>query len=97
MAQVATDPQLAARIDRYLAYLWAEWEGVPGVAQEWPDWDELSRPSFAVDWPIREDRLGQVRRWADQRLLGESQRRRLDDLLALIGRHRPTLDRLLAG
>jgi hypothetical protein len=96
MAQIAAEPHLAAQVDRYLAYLHEEWEGVPLLAQEWTDWDELSRLSFAVDWPIREDRLGHLRRWADQGRLTPAQRRRFDDLLALVERHRPMLERLLA-
>jgi hypothetical protein len=96
MAQVADRLEVLPRVDRSLDYLFRAWEGVPHLAAEWDDWDEHSRFSFALDWPIREDRLHQLGLWAAQGLLTPAQRARYDDLLALVAAHRPTLERLLA-
>jgi hypothetical protein len=91
------DADLQARIDGYLSYLVEAWQGVPRLAAEWGDWDEHSRLVFALDWPVCEDRLRQLRRWAAEGRLTAPQRRQYDDLLALEKRHRPTLERLLAN
>ncbi len=95
MAQVTQDPHVLARVERYLHYLTSEWEGVPLLAEEWHEWDEHSRFSFAMDWPIREDRLGELRQWAEQDVLTSTQRARYDELLELVARNRPILERLL--
>ena len=44
----------------------------------------------------KEDRLHQLRQWAEQNLLTEAQQARYEELLALVAHHRPTLERLLA-
>ena len=58
MAQVAPDPQLQAKIDRYyLDYLVREWQRVPKIAEQWDGWQDHEQLNFVVEWPIREDRL----------------------------------------
>jgi hypothetical protein len=83
------------RIDQYLDYLVRQWEGIPALADEWDEWDEHSRLIFALDWPICEDRLGQLEAWVGQGLLTPTQQARYDLLLTLIVQHRPTLEQLL--
>jgi hypothetical protein len=61
----------------------------------WDRWEEYEQLDFVIEWPIREDRLLQLREWDDQSLLTGEQRTRYADMLALIDRHRPTLERLL--
>ncbi len=95
MARVAQDPQLQARIDRYLEYLRREWDSIPALAAEWDEWDEHSRLVFALDWPICEDRLHELRQWAEQDVLTPAQRARYDELLGLVACNRPILERLL--
>jgi hypothetical protein len=85
-----------ATIDRYLAYLVAEWKDVPKVAAEWADWDEHDRLDFVVEWPIREDRLLELRRWAARGLLSAEQHAGYRELEETVRRHRPDLERLLA-
>ena len=82
MDQVAHILTPRERIDPYLDYLFREWE----------DHDRLD---FVVEWPIREDRLHQLREWAAQGLFTPEQQARYDELLQLIACHRPLLDRLL--
>jgi hypothetical protein len=86
----------AERIDREFAYLENEWDGIPELAAEWPEWDEHSRFSFAIDWPIREDTLGRLLDREDRGVLDPAHQARLTSLKALIAQHRPTLERLLA-
>ncbi len=95
MAQVTSQTDQATRIDRYLDYLCREWEDIPEVAGEWNEWEDHDRLDFVVEWPIREDRLHQLREWLAQGLLTSGQQARYEELLQLIARHRPLLDRLL--
>ena len=96
MAQVTPKADQATRIDRYLDYLFREWEDVPEVAREWGEWEDHDRLDFVVEWPIREDRLHQLHEWASRGLFTPEQQARFDELLQLIACHRPLLDRLLA-
>lgn len=95
MATVARKLDLQARVDRYLEYLVREWQSVPGVAQEWTDWSADEQLEFVLEWPIREDRLGQLRQYAEQGLLTPPQRERYEQLLELVAQHRPTVEALL--
>ncbi len=60
MAQLVDVALIRERVDDYLDYLFAAWGDIPALAAEWGEWDEFSRLTFAVDWPIAEDRLAQV-------------------------------------
>lgn len=95
MAQVVHEQQLVEWIDDYLAYLEREWRSVPEVAREWDTWEDHEQLDFVVEWPIREDRLGQLRRWAEQGVLTPSQWAQYERLLKLVAKHRPALERLL--
>ena len=59
MAAVERDHDAEERIDSFLDYLLAEWAAVPDLAAEWESWSAADRADFALDWPIREDRLQQ--------------------------------------
>ena len=95
MAEVTENLLLRQRIDHYLSYLLREWEGIPHLAAEWADWDELSRLTFDVNWTVPEDRLHQLRQWAKEGRLTPEQTDRYEELLKLVEQHRPTLERLL--
>jgi hypothetical protein len=96
MATTARQSDLASWIDRSLDYLMAQWEAIPEVAQEWDSWDELDRLDFVLEWPLRVDRLKQLRQWDAEGLLSPGQRGRLQELDRLMPQHQATLDRLLA-
>ncbi len=83
------------RIDPYLDYLFRAWQALPDVAKVWAEWEDHDRLDFVVEWPIREDHLYQLQEWAAQGLFTPEQQARYDELLQLIARHRPLLDRLL--
>lgn len=96
MAQVSNIRTARERIDRYLDNLFREWNSVPELAHEWEESEELDRLDFVIEWPIREDRLGQLAQWAAEGLLTPVQRARYDELLRLVARNRPIMDELLA-
>jgi hypothetical protein len=89
------DAQLLARIDRYLDYLFDQWEQLPEMAAEWDEWDHDSRLTFALNWGVPADRLAQLGGWADEGLLTPAQRKRYDKLLQLVAQNRETLTYLL--
>lgn len=97
MARVARlhEPR-PGEIDGYLSYLLREWQSIPELAAEWHEWDQHSRFSFVIDWPICEDRLHMLRTWAEQGKMTPTQCDRYHELLTLVNEHRPTLERLLA-
>ncbi len=96
MAQVGSDAALRERIDEYLDYLIRTWEGIPELAAEWDDWDDLSQLTYVVNWGVPADRMAQLKRWAEQDLLTPEQRVRYEALLKVADQHGPTLERLLA-
>ncbi len=95
MAAVARDQQLNARMDAFLEYCLREWESLPQVASEWEAWGSLERLEFVMEWPLREDRLGQLREHARQGHLTASQRRQFKRLQQLVAEHEPRLECLL--
>ena len=62
----------------------------------WHEWDEDSRFSFDIDWPVVEDRLHLLKHWAGQGKMTPDQSHRYEQLLRLVDEQRPTLERLLA-
>ena len=98
MAEVARDPAPDERqgwIDEDLAYLTHEWAALPDLAGEWEGLGQAERLDFVLEWPLREERLRDLRRWAEIDWFTPEQRRCYDELLDLIARHRPILARLL--
>lgn len=95
-SQTVGSQTVGSQIDDDLAYLTAEWESVAETVAEWTEWTERERLDFVLEWPLREDRLGRLRRWHAEGRFSDQQRRRYDDLLGTIRRHRTALDRLLA-
>jgi hypothetical protein len=96
MADVRLRTPLREWIDDYLEHLLRIWETLPSITHEWDSWTEDERLDFVIEWPIREDRLQQLQRWAAEGQLSPAQRVRYEELLRLIARQRPTLERLLA-
>lgn len=96
MAQVISETNLKVRIEDFLQYLLREWQDLPWVASEWDSWEEHERLNFVLEWPIREDRLQQLRQWERAGMLNLEQRERYERLLDLVEQHRQTLADLLA-
>jgi hypothetical protein len=93
MAEVARD--VHTTIDRYLDHLRAEWAAVREIAKTWSQLHQRERADFILDWPIVEDRLLELREYADAQLLTPSQQSRYDELLDLVAKNRPLLEVLL--
>lgn len=96
MASLKQDKQLKAEVEWTLGRAFEDWSDVLDLAQEWDEWDDASRMSWAVDWPIAEGRLGRLEGWAAHGDLTPAQAVRLGELLRLVDDRRPTLERLLA-
>ena len=95
MASLAHQTDLAAWIDQSLDYLTMYWTAIPEIAAGWDEREEHDRLDFVIEWPLREDRLRQLRQWEAEGRLAPPQLLRLRELDQLIHRHQPTLDRLL--
>ena len=95
MAQVERAAHLQTWVEHDLEYLLDEWRDIPSVAAEWDEWGDHEQLNFAMEWPLREDRLAQLRLWAEQGVLTPAQRRRYDELSTLIAAYRPVVERLL--
>ncbi len=37
-----------------LDYLFREWRAIPALAEEWSEWDDVSRLHFDIDLPVKE-------------------------------------------
>jgi predicted NUDIX family NTP pyrophosphohydrolase len=96
MADVAQRSQTETRIDYHLDYLLREWWSLPAIAAEWDTWEDLDQLVFVLEWPIREDRLHQLQEWVRVGLLTPTQQSRYRELLNLMSKYRPMLDRLLS-
>jgi hypothetical protein len=92
---VDVGPRVQARIDHYLECLTTEWASIPDVAREWPSLQRHERADFILEWPIQEDRLLQLRRYAEQGAMTPEQRARYEAVLELVALNRPTLETLL--
>lgn len=95
MPEVVRKADVYEWVEDYLTYLFAEFEDLPEVAAEWDEWDDYAQLDFVIEWPIRMDRLHQLRQWSEQELLTPEQRRRYDELLHLVEANRPLLEKLL--
>jgi hypothetical protein len=91
---VGRDTEFAERIDDFLSYLIGEWAAIPELAAEWEEWSPYERSDFALEWPILPDRPAQLGQYDEAALLTPAQRRCCGQLLALVARHRPRLERL---
>ena len=96
MASLVEQSTIAPLIDHALDYLTRQWLAVPEVVSTWETWDELDRLDFVLEWPLRESRLNQLRRWRDEGHLSTRQLQRFATLERLIRRHRAAVDCLLA-
>ena len=97
MARLAKHMATSADVDRYhLAYLERAWLRLPDVEGQWGEMQEPERLDFVLEWPIKEDRLAQLRSWVAEGVLTPQQMDRYRELLALVEKHRPILERLLS-
>lgn len=96
MAQVAPISDVSGSIESYLKYLTLVMDDLVEVDAEWDSWTDLQQLDFVIEWDIKRDRLSQLANWYEQGLLAPSQQDRYLQLLKVLDRDRPILDRLLA-
>jgi hypothetical protein len=82
-------------IDELLDGLEFHWTRLPDVAARFSDWDDLERLDFIMEWPLQEDDLQSLSELIAAGSPTAEQRRRFHDLLRVVERNRPFLDRLL--
>ena len=94
MAQVTPDLELQEHVDFLLGVLLPSWQDVRRFAADWKDWSPDDRLDVLVEWGVRESRLQELRDYADQGLLTPTQCARYQELMLLIEKYRPILERL---
>lgn len=81
-------------IDNYLDYLTNSWEGLDEFWEEWPTFSEDEKVDLFIDWPIKTDRLNQVRKWAALGFLTPAQQAKYEELEALVTSKQDILDKM---
>lgn len=95
MAQV--DRATRADVDHLLKWATAAWKELPEVEREIDSWDLLAQLVFTEEWQIEEDRLLRLAQLAQSGEFTEAQRARYRELLSLVERNRPVLERIMQG
>ena len=97
MAQVVRVPKLERFVEKDLENLLAFWRCVPEQAAEWPEWDDMSRSDFIIQWPIERGALSRLRKAAKAGMLNARQQKDWQELQQLIETHRATVEWMLDG
>lgn len=95
MAQV--DRATRSNVDHLLKWATAAWAEVPEVEREIDSWDLLAQLVFTEEWGLEEDRLLRLAELAQSSEFTEEQSIRYRELLSLVERNRPALDRIMQG
>ena len=91
------DPETRASVDHHLKWALAAWEPLPTVEQEIDTWDLMDQWVFTEEWQIQEDRLLRLAQLSESRDFTETQRARYQELLSLVERNRPIIERIMRG
>ncbi len=81
-------------IEKLLESLTWQWERLPEVEAEIDQWDLIEQLNFIEEWPLEEDRLLRLKRYAEEGLLTPEQIARYDALQGIVARNRPIIRRL---
>ena len=81
-------------MDHLLKWSVAAWEGLTEVEREIDGWDLIDQIVFIEEWPLEEERLRRLAQHVRANDLTEAQRVRYEDLLKLVERQRPIIERL---
>jgi hypothetical protein len=95
VAQV--DPATRGDVDRLLSQAATSWEELPDVEREIDGWRLEDQLVFTEEWQIEEDRLLRLAQLAQSSEFTETQCARYQELLNLVERNRPVLDRIMRG
>jgi hypothetical protein len=86
--------QAREHIELLLGHSADRWQRLPEVARDIDSWDLIDQISFIEEWPLEEQRLDMLERYACQGVMTLDQRQRFDDLKRLVARNRPIIERL---
>jgi hypothetical protein len=84
-----------ADVDHLLERATAAWAGLVEVEREIDSWDVIDQIVYVEEWQIQDDRLKCLAQYAQSGIFTDAQRVRYQDLLSLVERNRPIIDRLL--
>ena len=84
-------------IDWQLDWSLGEWGRLPTVEAEIDQWDWADQVDFIQDWPLEEERLLRLERYAAEGLLNPEQQACYAALLQLVEQNRPIIRRLQAS
>jgi hypothetical protein len=93
VAQLAAPEQ--AKIERELDRAFRAWQRLPEVEAAFGAWAEDVVLDFVFEWTLEEDRLHRLAAHAAQGDLTGQQQKRYRQLVALVERHRPIVERLI--
>ena len=92
MAQVR--PEVQQQVDWMLERSLAAWRGLPEVEAEIDGWDQIDQIVFIEEWPIEENHLTALERYASQGALTPDQMARYGELKRVVERNHPIIRRL---
>lgn len=92
MAQVTEE--IHRHIDVLLDHSLDRWRRLPQVEAEIDQWDLIDQLVFIEEWPLEEQHLEMLDRYASAGNLTSDQLRRLQELKETVGRNRPIIRRL---
>jgi len=92
MAQVTHS--VHQHINLMLGILEDQWGRLPEVEAEIDGWDLLEQLDFIEEWPLEEERLKQIEKYAADDALTDEQRSRYEELKRVVVRNRPIIRRL---
>ncbi len=95
MAQVGTQHQ--QDVERQLSWALWQWSRLPEIEAAIDHWDPLDQLVFIEEWPLEEERLSRLARYADAGLLTPAQQARYGELKRLVAENRPIIRRLQAS
>ena len=93
MAQVGRATR--ADVDHLLVRATAAWKGLTEVEHEIDSWDLIDQIVYIEEWQIQEDRLSCLAELARAGDFTEAQRLRYQELLNLVERNRPIIERIM--
>lgn len=92
MDQVKVD--VRQHIDSVLDYLLEAWKALPQIERDIDKLDLIEQIDYVEEWTPKLDLLSRVQRHAAMHSLSEQQMARYAELLALVNKYQPVLDRL---
>lgn len=91
MAKVTATKEEVERTLRMAEY---QWTRLPDVEAGIANWDQLDQILFIEEWPLEEQRLKRLQKFADEGAFDNGQQVRYERLKRTVARNRPIIQRL---